>query len=56
MLTRGQYTPKNEFSDTEKEIWKLVHGKEKFIFSKTEKWTDNKVTIIDDNIVEEVIN
>ncbi|MEK4538079.1 dihydrofolate reductase family protein [Peribacillus sp. FSL K6-1552] len=50
----GQYTPKNEVSDAEKEIWELVHGKEKFMFSKTKKRTDNKVTIINDNIVEEV--
>ncbi|GIN85184.1 hypothetical protein J6TS2_15700 [Heyndrickxia sporothermodurans] len=50
----GQYTPEDEVSDTEKKIWKLVHKKEKFIFSKTKKNTDNKVKIIDDNIVEEV--
>lgn len=50
----GQYTPENEVSDTEKEIWALVHSKEKYMFSKTQKRTDNKVTIINDNIVEEV--
>lgn len=33
----GQYTPENEVSDTEKEMWKLVHGKEKFMFSNTKK-------------------
>ena len=35
-------------------MWELVHGKEKFMFSKTKKSTDNKVTIINENIVEEV--
>lgn len=50
----GQYTPKNEASDTEKEIWKSVHGKEKFMFSKTEKRDGHKVTVINDNIIEQV--
>ncbi|MGG2066844.1 dihydrofolate reductase family protein [Bacillus sp. S14(2024)] len=50
----GQYTPENEASDTEKEIWKLVHSKEKYVFSRTQKRTDNKVTLINDNISEEV--
>lgn len=33
----GQYTPKNEVSDTEKEIWKTVHSKRKYVFSRTQK-------------------
>lgn len=51
----GQYTPKKEDSDTEKEIWKLVHSKEKYVFSRTQKRIDNNVTFINDNIFEEVI-
>jgi len=50
----GQYTPENEVSDTEKEIWKSVHSKEKYIFSRTQKKTDNKAIFINDNIFEEV--
>ncbi|RDW22120.1 dihydrofolate reductase family protein [Oceanobacillus chungangensis] len=50
----GQYIPKNEDSDTEKEIWKLVHSKEKYVFSRTKKETDNRAILINDNIVEEV--
>lgn len=50
----GQYTPEDEVSDTEKEMWNIVHGKQKFMFSKTKKSSDNNVTIINDDIVEEV--
>ncbi|MDQ0226331.1 dihydrofolate reductase family protein [Metabacillus niabensis] len=51
----GQYIPKNDDSDTDKEMWRLVHSKEKYVFSRTQKETDNNRTIlINDNIVEEV--
>ncbi|PLR95741.1 dihydrofolate reductase family protein [Bacillus sp. T33-2] len=50
----GQFTPEIEVTDTEKEIWKLVHSKEKYVFSKTQKGTDNKAIFINDNILEEV--
>lgn len=50
----GQYTPKTEDSDAEKEIWKLVHSKEKYVFSRTQKKTDNEAIFINDNIIEEV--
>ncbi|GIN23089.1 dihydrofolate reductase family protein [Siminovitchia fordii] len=50
----GEFTPKIEDSDTEKEIWKLVHSKEKYVFSKTQKGTDHKAIFINDNIFEEV--
>lgn len=50
----GQYNPKNEVSDTEKEIWKLIHSKEKYVFSRTQKGTDNKTRFINDNILEEI--
>ncbi|HLO12889.1 MAG TPA: dihydrofolate reductase family protein [Pseudoneobacillus sp.] len=50
----GQYIPKFEDSDTEKEIWKLVHSKKKYVFSKTQKKTDNQAIFINDNILEEV--
>jgi dihydrofolate reductase len=38
----GQFTPEIEDTDTEKEIWELVHSKEKYVFSRTQKGTDNK--------------
>ncbi|ALC85403.1 hypothetical protein AM499_05920 [Bacillus sp. FJAT-22090] len=50
----GQYTPENEVSNTEKEIWKSVHSKGKYVFSRTQKKTDNKAIFINDNIFEEV--
>ncbi|WP_134686872.1 dihydrofolate reductase family protein [Brevibacillus migulae] len=51
----GQFTPENEHTDTEKEIWGLIHSKDKYVFSKTQKGTDNKAIFINDNIFEEVI-
>ncbi|OIK08848.1 hypothetical protein BIV60_25475 [Bacillus sp. MUM 116] len=50
----GQFIPENEENDTDKEIWELVHSKEKYVFSRTQKGTDNKVIFINDNILEEV--
>jgi len=50
----GQYTPEIEHTDTEKEIWALVHSKDKYVFSRTQKGTDNKAIFINDNILEEV--
>ncbi|WP_099355051.1 dihydrofolate reductase family protein [Fredinandcohnia onubensis] len=49
----GQYTPKNEESDSEKEIWKLVHSKEKYVFSRTKK-NDHQAIFINEKIVEEI--
>jgi dihydrofolate reductase len=50
----GQFTPGMEDSDTEKEMWELVHSKEKYVFSRTKKGTNNQATFINDNILEEV--
>jgi dihydrofolate reductase len=50
----GRYIPKNEDSDTDKEMWRLVHSKEKYVFSRTQKETDSRAILINDNIVEEV--
>lgn len=50
----GKYIPKNEDSDNDKEIWKMVHSKEKYVFSRSQKETDNHATLIKDNILEEV--
>lgn len=50
----GQFTPENEDSDMEKEMWDIIHRKEKYVFSTTQKGTDNKATFISDDIAEEV--
>ncbi|TKI55498.1 dihydrofolate reductase [Brevibacillus antibioticus] len=50
----GQFSPEMEHTDTEKEIWGLVHSKEKYVFSKTQKGTDNKAIFINENILEVV--
>ncbi|MCQ6282321.1 dihydrofolate reductase family protein [Bacillus sp. EB600] len=49
----GQFTPEID-TDTEKEIWEIVHSKEKYVFSRTQKGTDNKAIFINDNILKEV--
>lgn len=49
----GQYTPNNEESDSEKEMWNLVHSKEKYVFSRTKK-TDHQAIFINEKIVEEI--
>lgn len=50
----GQFTPEIADTDTEKEFWELVHSKEKYVFSRTQKGNDQDVRFINDNIVEEV--
>jgi dihydrofolate reductase len=50
----GQYVPENGISDTEKEIWKLVHSKKKYVFSKTPTKEYPGANLISCNIVEEV--
>lgn len=50
----GQYTPEIEATNIEKEMWELVHSKEKYVFSRTQKGTDNKAIFINENILEEV--
>ena len=50
----GQYIPKTEEHDSDKEMWDLVHSKEKYVFSKTQQRTDDKAVFINNNILEEV--
>lgn len=52
----GQYTPVNDVSETEREMWKIVHSKKKYVFSNTLTKIDNNVMLINDNISEEVNN
>ncbi|MDD7793454.1 dihydrofolate reductase family protein [Clostridium sp. 'White wine YQ'] len=50
----GQYVPEDGVSDTEKEIWDLVHSKKKYVFSKTSDKEYNGANLISSNIVEKV--
>ncbi|MEH7252934.1 dihydrofolate reductase family protein [Neobacillus niacini] len=50
----GQFTPEKEDTETEKEIWEVVHSKQKYVFSRKQKGTDNKAIFINDQILEEV--
>ena len=49
----GQYIPSDEDSDNEKEIWKLIHSKEKYVFSRTKIDTDNQAIFINENNLED---
>lgn len=51
----GRYEPTTELSETEKEMWNLLHSKEKFVFSKIKREPDQHVTFINDHIAEEVM-
>lgn len=50
----GQYTPGIEATAAEKEMWEIVHRKQKYVFSRTEKGTDNKAIFVNDHILEAV--
>ena len=50
----GQYIPPANATDDEIEMWRLVHGKDKYVFSKTENRTDGNTKYINKNIAEEV--
>lgn len=50
----GQYTPEENVSKTEQDLWDKIHSKEKIVFSKTKQATNGPVTLIHDHIVEEV--
>ncbi|MCM3763972.1 dihydrofolate reductase family protein [Neobacillus niacini] len=50
----GQFSPKTNDA-TEKELWRLVHSKDKYVFSRTQTGMNHKATFINDNIFEEVM-
>ncbi|ETT32911.1 putative oxidoreductase [Paenibacillus sp. FSL R7-269] len=50
----GQYIPKDEDSDDDKEIWALVHSKEKYVFSRSQQGTGHEAIFINDHILDEV--
>lgn len=50
----GQFTPEIEQADSDKEMWSLIHSKEKYVVSRKQKGADTKAIYINDNIFEEV--
>ncbi|MDF2908549.1 MAG: bifunctional deaminase-reductase domain protein [Herbinix sp.] len=50
----GQYIPKADDSDEDKEIWSLIHSKKKYVFSGTPRESDDKAIFIKENILEEM--
>ncbi|WP_088011746.1 dihydrofolate reductase family protein [Gottfriedia acidiceleris] len=50
----GHYIPSIDDSVSDKEMWDLVHSKEKYVFSRTQTNDDNNAKYINKNIVEEV--
>jgi dihydrofolate reductase len=50
----GQYIPKADDSDEDKEIWSLIHSKKKYVFSETPRESDDKAIFIKENILEEM--
>ena len=50
----GQYVPETEVSDTEKEMWDIVHSKVKYVFSRSQRENGHKVTYINNQIQEEM--
>lgn len=50
----GQYVPENDAPVFEKEIWRLVHRKKKYVFSKTQNPHDIRATWISENIAEKM--
>lgn len=52
----GQYAPDEGVSDIEKEIWKSVHSKRKYVFSKTLTDITGNATLIKENLKHEIEN
>ena len=50
----GQYIPEKQDADAEKEIWDLIHHKEKYVFSRTQMKSDDQAIFINENILEKV--
>lgn len=50
----GNYVPEIDASHSEREMWDIVHSKEKFVFSKTQKGSNQEAIYINDDIQEEV--
>lgn len=49
----GEYTPTSQDNE-EQQMWNLIHSKEKYVFSKLHTISNTQVTLIRDNIFEEM--
>ncbi|MFS0861118.1 dihydrofolate reductase family protein [Fredinandcohnia sp. 179-A 10B2 NHS] len=50
----GEYASQAVESDDDKEMWDVIHSKEKIVFTRNQNLTDTKITYITDHILEEV--
>lgn len=50
----GNYIPDEGLSDKEKEIWKLVHSKKKYVFSNTLTKVEGNAVLVNGNIQDEI--
>ncbi|UQZ35156.1 dihydrofolate reductase [Paenibacillus sp. PK3_47] len=50
----SQYAQETEHTEADKELWESVHSKEKYVFSRTQKGTDDNVIFLNGSILEEV--
>lgn len=50
----GQYAPGADATDSEKDLWQKVDSKQKFVFSRTEHASDDRVIYVKDNILDEI--
>lgn len=50
----GKFTLDQMETDDDKEMWQMIHQKQKYVFSRTQKSSDDHVIFINDNIAEEV--
>lgn len=48
----GQYTPGEDASQDEKEMWDIIQQKEKYVFSRTQKGNDSKANYINNDVAE----
>lgn len=50
----GKYIPKEYTNTTDRDMWNLIHNKQKYVFSKHENHTDIHAIYINENIFEEM--
>ena len=46
----GQFTPTNDATEDEKEMWNIIHSKVKYVFSKSQTYPEENVHVISEDI------
>lgn len=46
----GQFTPTNDATEDEKEMWDIIHSKVKYVFSKSQTYPEENVHVISEDI------